>query len=170
MGGAVFPSCYFSSVQCSVMSNSLRSHESQHARIPCPSPTPRVHPNSYPSSWWCNPAISSSVFPFSSCPESLSASGSFPVSQLFTWGGQSIGVSASASVLPMNIHLINHINKLNFKLICLNHNRSIVLPTSDNNFIENKNFWKNSENISQCSFLSYDLIITHTLNWKFDFH
>ena len=106
MGGAVFPSCYFSSVQCSVMSNSLRSHESQHARIPCPSPTPRVHPNSYPSSRWCNPAISSSVFPFSSCPESLSASGSFPVSQLFTWGGQSTGVSASPSVLPINTLVI----------------------------------------------------------------
>ena len=86
----------------SVVSNSLRPHESQHARPPCPSPTPRVHSNSCPSSWWCHPAISSSVIPFSSCPQSLPASGSFPVSQLFTWGGQSIGVSASASVLPKN--------------------------------------------------------------------
>ena len=86
----------------SVMSDSLRPHESQHARPPCPSPTPRVHPNSCPSSHWCHPAISSSVVPFSSCPQSLPASGSFPMSQLFASGGQSIGVSALASVLPMN--------------------------------------------------------------------
>ena len=94
----------FSSVQFSrsVVSDSLRPHESQHVRPPCPSPTPGVYPNSCPSSWWCHPATSSSVVPFSSCPQSLPASGSFPVSQLFTWGGQSIGVSASASVLPMN--------------------------------------------------------------------
>ena len=71
-------------------------------RPPCPSPTPGVHSNSPPSSRWCHPAISFSVVPFSSCPQSLPASGSFPMSQLFTWGGQSIGVSASASVLPMN--------------------------------------------------------------------
>ena len=86
----------------SVVSDSLRPHEWQHPRPPCPSPTPRVHSNSRPSSWWCHPAISSSVVPFSSCPQSLPASGSFPMSQLFTWGGQSIGVSASASVLPKN--------------------------------------------------------------------
>ena len=86
----------------SVMSDSLRPHESQHARPPCPSPTPRVHSNSCPLGWWCHPAISSSVSPFSSCPQSLPASGPFPMSQLFTWGGQSTGVSASASVLPMN--------------------------------------------------------------------
>ena len=94
----------FSSVQFShsVMSDSLWPRESQHARPPCPSPTPRVHPNSCASSWWCHPAISSSVIPFSSCPKSLPASGSFPMSQLFTWGGQSIGISASASVFPMN--------------------------------------------------------------------
>ena len=94
----------FSSVQFSrsVVSNSLRPHESQHARPPCPSPTPRVYSNSCPSSRWCHPTISSSVVPFSSCPQSLPASGSFPVSQLFAWGGQSIGVSASASVLSMN--------------------------------------------------------------------
>jgi len=93
-----------SSVQFSrsVMSNSLRPLESQHTRPPCPSPIPRVHPNSCASSQWCHPAISSSVIPFSSCPQSLPASESFPVSQLFEWGGQSIGVSASASVLPMN--------------------------------------------------------------------
>ena len=84
----------------SVMSNSLRPHESQHARPPCPSPTPGVHSNSCPSSWWCHPAISSSVIPFSSCPQSLPASGSFPMSQFFTWGGQSTGVSALASFLP----------------------------------------------------------------------
>ena len=94
----------FSSVQFShsVMSDSLRPHESQHARPPSPPPTPGVHPNSRASSWWCHPAISSSVVPFSSCPQSLPASGSFPMSQLFTWGVQSIGVSASASVLPVN--------------------------------------------------------------------
>ena len=87
----------------SVVSNSLRTHELQHTRPPCPSPTPVVYPNSCPSSRWCHPAISSSVIPFSSCPLSLPASGSFPMSQLFAWDGQSIGVSASASVLPMNI-------------------------------------------------------------------
>ena len=94
----------FSSVQFShsVVSDSLRPHESQHARPPCASPTPRVHSNSCPSSRWCHPAISYSVIPFSSCTQSLPASGSFPLNQLFTWGGQSIGVSASASVLPMN--------------------------------------------------------------------
>ena len=84
------------------MSNSLRPHESQHARPPCPSPIHGVHSDSCPSSQWCHPAISSSVFPFSSCPQSLPASESFPMSQLFAWGGQSIGVSASTSVLPMN--------------------------------------------------------------------
>ena len=96
--------CLFSSVQfsLSVVSNSLWPHELQHARPPCPSPIPGVHPNSCPSSRWCHPAISSSVVPFSSCPQSLPASGSFPMSQLFAWGSQSIGVSASASVLPMN--------------------------------------------------------------------
>ena len=86
----------------SVVSDSLRRHESQHARPPCPSPSPGVHSDSRPSSQWCPPAISSSVIPFSSCPQSLPASESFPMSQLFAWGGQSIGVSASASVLPMN--------------------------------------------------------------------
>ena len=79
----------------------LRTHELQHARPPCPSPTPGVHPNSRASSQWCHPAISSSVVPFS-CHQSLPASGSFPVSQLFAWGGQSTGVSALASVLPVN--------------------------------------------------------------------
>ena len=82
------------------MSDSLRPHESQHARSPCPSLSPRVHSDSRPSSQWCYPAISSSVVPFSSCPQSLPASQSFPMSQLFTWGGQSTGVSASASFLP----------------------------------------------------------------------
>ena len=84
------------------MSDSLRPHELQHARPPCPSPTPGFHSNSCPSSRWCHPAISSSVIPFSSCPQSDPASGSFQISQLFASGGQSIGVSASASVLPMN--------------------------------------------------------------------
>ena len=88
---------------CSVVSDSLWPHESQHARPPCPSPTPGVHSNSHPSSRWCHPAISSSVVPFSSCPQSLPASESFPMSQFFTSGGQSIGASASASAPPMNI-------------------------------------------------------------------
>ena len=84
----------------SVVSDSLRPHESQHARPPCPSPTPGVYPSSCPSSLWCHPTISSSVIPFS-CFQSFPASGSFPISQLFSWGAQNIGVSASASVLPM---------------------------------------------------------------------
>ena len=82
------------------MSDSLRPHESQHARPPCPSPTPGVHPDSDPSSQWCHPVISSSVVPFSSCLQSLPASESFPMSQLFAWSGQSTGVSALASFLP----------------------------------------------------------------------
>ena len=91
-----------SSVQFSrsVVSDSLRPHELQHARPPCPSPTPGVHSDSRPLSPWCHPAISSFVVPFSSCPQSLPASESFPVSQLFTWGGQRIGVSVLASFLP----------------------------------------------------------------------
>ena len=87
---------------CSVVSDSLQPHELQHARPPCPSPTPGVHPNSRPSSWWCHLAISSSVVPFSSCPQSLPTSESFSMSQLLAWGGQSTGVSALASVLPKN--------------------------------------------------------------------
>ena len=86
----------------SVVSDSLQPHELQHARPPCPSPIPGVYSDSCPLSRWCYPAISSSVFPFSSCPQSLPASGSFPMSQLFAWGSQNIGVSASISVLPMN--------------------------------------------------------------------
>ena len=94
----------FSSVQFSrsVVSNSLRPHESQHARPPCPLPTPGGHSNSCPSSPWCHPVISSSIVPFSSCPQSLPASESFLMSQLFAWGGQSTGVSALASFLPKN--------------------------------------------------------------------
>ena len=100
--GIHFKKNSFSSVQFSrsVMSNSLRPHELQHARPPCPSPTPGVHSNSRPLSRSCHPAISSSVVPFSSCPQSLPASESFPMSQLFAWGGQSTGVSALASLLP----------------------------------------------------------------------
>ena len=96
-----------SSVQfsCSVVSDSLRPHESQHTRPPCPSPTPRVHSDSCPSSQWCHPAILSSVVPFSSCPQSLPASESFPMSQLFASGGQSTGVSALASFLPKKSQL-----------------------------------------------------------------
>ena len=99
------PVIYFCSVQfsCSVVSDSLPHHELQHARPPCPSPSPLIYSNFLcPSSRWCHPAISSSVVPFSSCPQSLPASDSFPMSQLFAWLGQSTGVSASASVLPKN--------------------------------------------------------------------
>ena len=88
---------------CSIMSNSLGPHGLQHARLPCSSPTPRAYSNSCPLSQWCHPTISSSVIPFSSCLQSFPASGSFPVSQFFASGGQSIGVSALASVLLMNI-------------------------------------------------------------------
>ena len=97
-----FHSVQFSSVQFSrsVVSDSLRPHESQHTRPPCPSPTRRVHSDSRPSSPWCHPAISSSVVPFSSCPQSLPASESLPMSQLFSWGGQSTEASASASFPP----------------------------------------------------------------------
>ena len=87
----------------SVVSDSLWSHGPQYARLPCPSPTPRVYSNSCPLSRWCHLSISSSVIPFSSCPQSFPASGSFKMSQFFASGGQSIGVSDSASVLPMNI-------------------------------------------------------------------
>ena len=123
----------FSSVQFSrsVVSDSSRPSETQHTRPPCPSPTPEVYANSCPSSRWCHPAISSSVVPFSSCPQSLPASGSFPMSQLLAWGGQSIGVSASASVLPMNtqvwsplrwtgwISLLSKVHPINSVLILL---------------------------------------------------
>ena len=94
-----FSSVHFS---CSTVSNSFRAHEPQHARPPCPSPTAGVYPNPCPLSWWCYPIISSSVIPFSSCPQFFPASGSFQMSQLFAWDGQKIGVSASTSVLPMN--------------------------------------------------------------------
>ena len=104
----------FSSVQfsCSVVSDSLRPHETQHPRPPCPSPTPRVHWHSRPSSQWCHPAISSSVVPFSSFPQLPPASESFPMSQLFAWGGQSTGVSALASSLPKNTQVWSPLNGL----------------------------------------------------------
>ena len=89
-------------LSCSVMSDSLQPHELQHTRPPCPSPTPGVHPNPCPLSQWCHPTISFSVVPFSSCLQSFPASGFFQMSQFFTSGGQSIGVSASTSVLPVN--------------------------------------------------------------------
>ena len=97
------PRFWFSQFSHSVESNSLQPHGLQHAGPPCPSPTPRVYSNSCPLSWWCHPAISSSVVPFSSHLESFLASGSFQMNQFFTTGGQSIGVSASAWVLAVNI-------------------------------------------------------------------
>ena len=99
----VIANCMTFQFSCLFMSNSLWPHELQHARLPCPSPTPGACSNSCPSSQWCHPNISSSVMPFSSCLQSFPASGSFPMSQFFTSGGQSIGVSASVSVLPTNI-------------------------------------------------------------------
>ena len=98
----VFTNAQFSSVQfsCSVVSDSLRPHESQHTRPPCPSPTPGVHSDSHPSSPWCHPATSYSVLPFSSCPQSLPASEFLPMSQLFTWGGQNTGVIGIHISLP----------------------------------------------------------------------
>ena len=97
----------------SVVSNSFRPHESQHARPPCPSPIPGVHP----SSQWCHPAISSSVIPFSSCLQSLPASGSFPMSQLFAWGGQSTGVSALAS----SMYMASHSNIMKYIVYSIDH-------------------------------------------------
>ena len=97
-------SVQFSSIQfsCSAVSNSLRPYELQHARLPCLSPTPGVYPSPCPLSWWCHPTISSTIVLFSSCPQSFPGSVSFQMSQLFASGGQSIGVSASTSVLPVN--------------------------------------------------------------------
>ena len=109
------------------MSDSLQPHESLHTRPPCPSPTPGVHSNSCASSQWCHPAISSSVVPFSSCPQSLPASESFPMSQLFTWGGQSTGASASASVLPMNTQVSFRMDWLDL-LVVQGTLKSLLLP------------------------------------------
>ena len=94
---------YTLSFSCSVVSDSLQSHGLQHTRLPCPSLSPRGCSNSCPLNWWCYPTISSSVIPFSSCLQSFPASGSFPLSQLFASAGQSIGATASASILPVNI-------------------------------------------------------------------
>ena len=105
------------------MSNSLRPHELQHTRPPCPSPTPGVCSNSCPSSRWCHPTISSPVIPFSSCPH-LPASGSFPMSQLFAWGSQCNGVSASASVLQSHLRS----TQLNTESVAQNHPQVILIP------------------------------------------
>ena len=102
-GRLLLLTCSVSQFSRSVVSNSLQPHGLQHARLPCPSPTPRAYSNSCPSSQWCHPTISSSIVPFSSCLQSFPASGSFLRSQLFTSGGQRIEASASASVLPMSI-------------------------------------------------------------------
>ena len=123
------------------MSDSLRPHESQDTRPPCPSPTPRVYSNSCPSSRWCHPAISSSVVPFPSCPQSLPASGSFPMSQLFTWGGQRIGVSSSAPVLPMNTQGWSPLGWTGWIFLQSNHfmaNRCLNNGNSDRLFLVSK--------------------------------
>ena len=98
----IYPHLFLSQFSRSVVSDSLWPHESQHTRPPCPLPSPGVHSNSRPSNRWCHPATSSSVIPFSSCPQFLPASESFPMSQLFAWASQSTGVSALASLLPKN--------------------------------------------------------------------
>ena len=119
---------------CSVVSNSLQPRESQHARPPCPSPTPGVHPNSCPSSQWCHPAISFSAALLSSCLQSFPASGSFPMSWLFASGGQSIGASASASILSMNIPdwfplgLISLLSTERSNGIILGHKKNEIVP------------------------------------------
>ena len=100
------------------MSNSLRPHRLQHARLPCPPPTPRTYSNLCPSSWWCHPTISSSIIPFSSCPQSFPASASSPMSWLFTSGGQSTGASASTSVLPLNVQDWSPIGLNSMKFHC----------------------------------------------------
>ena len=117
----------------SVVSGSLRPHEPQHARPPCPSPTPGVHPNPCLLSQWCHPTISSSVVPFSSCLQSFPASGSFQMSQLFASGGQRTGVSASTSVLPMNTQdwfpvrwTVNISNNYDLSRCCLHFKISII--------------------------------------------
>ena len=99
----IYTCMYVSLFSCSVVSDSLQSHGLQHTRLPCPSPTSGVYSNSCPLSQWCHPTVSSSVIPFSSCFQSFPASGSFPISQFFASGGHSIRISASASVLPVNI-------------------------------------------------------------------
>ena len=116
---------------CSVVSNSLWPHESQHTRPPCPSPIPGVHSNLCPLSRWCHPTISSSVTPFSSCPQSLPEPGSFQMSQLFGWGGQSTEVAASASVLPMNTQDLSPFRAPQNKVCHCFHYFPIYLPWSD---------------------------------------
>ena len=133
----------------SVVSDSLLPHESQHARPPCPSPTPGVYSNSNSSNRWCHPAISSSVDPFSSCPQSLPASGSFPMSQLFTWGGQSTGVSALASVFPMQSFLAVQGTLKSLKSLLQHHSSKASIFRCSAFFTVQlshpywKNYWKN---------------------------
>ena len=135
----------------SVMSDSLRPHGSQHARPPCPSPTPGVYSNSSPLSRWCHPTISSSVVPFSSCLQSFPASGSFPRSQFFASGGQRIGVSASASVLPMNIR----------DWFPLGWTGWISLQSKESSQESSPTPQFKSINSSALSFLSHPYMITH---------
>ena len=122
-------SVQFSSVQFSrsVVSNSLRPHESQHTRPPCPSPSPGVHSNSHPSSQWCHPAILSSVVPFSPCPQSLPTSESFPMSQLFTWGSQSTGVR----VIDSNNFQTNILQRDDWGKKWINKSRAVTWSSSD---------------------------------------
>ena len=136
----------------SVMSDSLPPHESQHARPPCPSPTPEVYPNSCPSSLWCHPATSSSVIPFSSCPQSFPESGSFPINQLFASGGQRIGVSASVSALPMTIQSWFPLTGLIF-----------LLSKGLQRVFSSTTVWKHQFFSAQPSFLSNSHILTWLL-------
>ena len=154
-------SIYMCSVQFSrsVVSDSLRPPESQHARPPCPSPTPGVHSDSLPSNRWCHPAISSSAVPFSSCPQSLPASGSFPVSQLFAWYGQSIRVSALPSVLPsIRVSIWYLLLSLWLTPLCITGCMFIHLTRTDSNA-----FFFMAEVISHCISISICVCIyTHT--------
>ena len=157
------PHRLFSSVQFSSAARlcpTLWPHESQHARPPCLSPTPGVHSNSCPSSRWCHPAISSSVVLFSSCTQSLPASGSFPMSQLFTWGGQSIGVSALASVLPMNIQNWSPLGWTGWTSL-----QSKGLSRVFSNTTVQKHQFFSAQFSSQSTIGYYTLLIHTTLDW-----
>ena len=130
----------------SVMSSSLRPHVLQHTWLPCPSPTPGTYSNSFPSSWWCHPIISSSVVPFSSCFQSFPESGSFQMSQFFTSGGQSIGASASSSIFPMNIQYWFPLGLTAWiSLQSKGHSRVFSNPTVENyKFRAQLSLWSNS--------------------------
>ena len=130
--GPLLPIYRSDHISHSVVSNSLRPHESQHTRPPCPSPTPGVHPDSCPSSQCCHPAISSSAVPFSSCPQSLPASESFPMSHLFAWGGSKRGMVLGAGFYIFACSLVCNTNSLHHlsQAFSINSNKSALLMSS----------------------------------------